>query len=532
MGAVMSRSTGRSGHSLTIFLAKSGISDFCEVLEEPGTLQEFSLNDSVPFDGTVFTKPQRKNVPSWFQFLQSGVEEDLGRLVNMSTSAVLVLRASRRVFVVTFGYGRTMLDNNILERSFGLRVVLNIVDNHGLRSLDSKTVQKMTVHTRRQASRASRISEFGFDKEEDLLRSVTGRTNDARIAGVVSGSDALHIGAKLEFREIGSVCSSLLRHSKGDAYKKQGFEFIDHVRAVTDPAIRSDLDANLLSTILSGELAGIHMAPPEIVDWSRIGGFGFTKGAEPSMELGIERFLSQIRRPESLNIDRLKGSRVFVHQASGEGPVRGWHVYRAIVAEQTHADRLYVLSCGEWYEIDGTFAETVSNRMNRIGNANLGLPSAHDGEIESDYNERAGMCPGVYCLDKECPRADGDPIEACDLYVSKRTFVHIKHWKSSSKLSHLFAQGRMSAEAFVSDDVFRKEVRKNLSRKAPSVGNQVPTGQPDPSRFKVAFGIIKGGPRGWRKSLPFFSKLNLVRTSEGLRRIGFDVRLERIGVEQ
>jgi len=168
--------------------------------------------------------------------------------------------------------------------------------------------------------------------------------------------------------------------------------------------------------------------------------------------------------------------------------------------------------------------------MARFRAAGLRLPAARPNEREGDYNARvAGR--GIYCLDQQCARVDGDPIELCDLYVSgSRQFVHVKRWKASSTLSHLFAQGRVSAESFLGDATFRDEARNILRQQAASLTVHVPAGRPDPTNYRVVFAIIKGG-QGWKRSLPFFSKLHLVRAAESIRRLGFEVRLEQIRVE-
>lgn len=64
-----------------------------------------------------------------------------------------------------------------------------------------------------------------------------------------------------------------------------------------------------------------------------------------------------------------------------------------------------------------------------------------------------------------------------------------------------------------SDETFRNEARKLLEEQSASLRKHVPAGRPDASRFQVVFAIIKAGSR-WRARLPFFSKLNLVRSAE------------------
>lgn len=518
---------------LNVFLLKTGTRKYEEALEEEeiASLTRYPLKRSLPFRGVLFLSPQRKTPARWLAFLESGARDDLQNLYNASTSGVLFIRSARRMFAFTFGYGRSLLRPSQIERAFGLRVVLNAVDDEGLRSVDTKTVQEMTVHTRRQTSRASRLAEFGVDKEQDLLGFVAGVPRDEGFARMLSGADALQLRAPLEFRELGDKCRAILRAYRSDDYRSRGFEFVDHVRRVTDPAVIEALDRYLAKDLVSRNFEGIHMAPPEIIDWETVDGFSFVKGADPKTDLRLESFFDQIRKVDEVTAERLKKrQKVFVHSANAAEPTARWSVYRVLVAERERSGRRYALSGGDWYEIDKGFAQRIRRHVAKIKPARLQLPAAGRDEKEGEYNARvAGR--GTYCMDQKCARVDGDPIELCDLYVSRsRQFVHVKRWTASSTLSHLFAQGRVSAEAFLADATFREEARGLLSQQAASLAAHVPTGRPDPTNYRVVFGIIKGG-QGWKRSLPFFSQLHLVRSAESIRRLGFDVRLEQIKVE-
>ena len=83
---------------------------------------------------------------------------------------------------------------------------------------------------------------------------------------------------------------------------------------------------------------------------------------------------------------------------------------------------------------------------------------------------------------------------------------------------------------FLSDHGFRNEARNLLKKQVSALGRQIHVERPVPSNYTVVFAIIKGGKKGWKRSLPFFSQLHLVRSAESLRNLGFEVRLERIDV--
>ncbi len=516
--------------TLTFFLLKKGQSSYETALDATKNTKRHPLRSGLPFQGAVFLAPQSKAQPTWLEFLQAGAASDLGKLFNASTSAVLFITVDKRDFALTFGYGRSLLNPEAIEHSFGLRVVLNTVDENGLKSVDTKTVQELTVHTRRQVSKNSRLTEFAVDKECDLLGSMAGEPADSEFASMVSGADGLHMRTRLEFDALGKKCRAVLRAYRSDEYKKRGFEFVDHVRTVMDPGLIDLLDAELLADITARKFDGMHMAPPEIVSWESIEGFSFVKAASPEGDLNLGAFLDQIRNPSQLTVHRLKHQRVLLHSANATEPAKSWPVYRTIVAEKSQGQRRFVLSGGEWFEIDKDFATRIAHQVAELPIARLGLPAAKAGADEGSYNRDAANGTTIVSVDKKCARIDGDPIELCDLYTAQRQFVHVKRWKASSTLSHLFAQGRISAETLISDDGFREEARQVLGKARAAFASHIPKGRPDPKRFQVVFAIIKDGAKGWRRSLPFFSQLNLVRTAAAIRNLGFEVRLERIDV--
>lgn len=54
-------------------------------------------------------------------------------------NVVLLVKASKRLFALTFGSGRHLLEYGAYERNFGLRVALNLVDPDQIRSAQSRT---------------------------------------------------------------------------------------------------------------------------------------------------------------------------------------------------------------------------------------------------------------------------------------------------------------------------------------------------------------------------------------------------------
>ena len=111
----------------------------------------------------------------------------------------------------------------------------------------------------------------------------------------------------------------------------------------------------------------------------------------------------------------------------------------------------------------------------------------------------------------------------CDLYGRGRVLIHIKRYGPSSVLSHLFAQGLVSAQLLSGDPDFRRlaNVELPLSHRFSNPDNPI-----NPREFEVAFGIVQTEGRVVR--LPFFTRVNLKSNVETLRALGYSVSLSLV----
>lgn len=58
-------------------------------------------------------------------------------------------------------------------------------------------------------------------------------------------------------------------------------------------------------------------------------------------------------------------------------------------------------------------------------------------------------------------------IEFCDIYTSEKQMIHIKRYGGSSVLSHLFNQGLVSANLFITKQ-FESKIKPKIRRKVDS----------------------------------------------------------------
>ena len=127
-------------------------------------------------------------------------------------------------------------------------------------------------------------------------------------------------------------------------------------------------------------------------------------------------------------------------------------------------------------------------------------------------------------------------IEFCDLLSANAELIHVKRKSRSATLSHLFAQGNISASTLIGDGPFRDSVRMHLEEIAGEDADRwlglIPGSEstPERARYTVHFAVLtnsKGEGTGW---LPFFSKLNLMQASKQIRSLGPRVTISRVPV--
>lgn len=136
----------------------------------------------------------------------------------------------------------------------------------------------------------------------------------------------------------------------------------------------------------------------------------------------------------------------------------------------------------------------------------------------------AAVLPGSIVLDQKLVMYGGERsrFEVCDILTNDRAFIHAKHMKGSSTLSHLWAQGTVSAEAFISEDEARLRIRTLLPDSQVDI---VPVERPNPREYSVVYLLINAEVGCPWKSLPFFSKVALMQAARQFGLLGMPLAI-------
>ncbi len=489
-----------------------------------------NIQGSQLFVGRAYGK-----TPDWVQFLSLGTNADLGALRNEGSIALLFIPIDNRIMLFSFGYGNPKISASGWESDFGLKVVLNRINPLKVKSIDAKTVDTVVMNRRVQLSKENKIYDFGFEIDKDFLKSITGKSLDENFARVLSGSESLSITTNVQLGNFIGKVNSIYDSYNSNNYQEH-FSWIDNIKSVKDDDLIQSLNEELLSdfnAILNNEDIDryINVACPDIIDYSvvdtfRIRGYN-NRNALQSIEIADVISHLQESETEEVSIENLTNYRIESLNEDGK-ILNDWPLYYWLVYECEYNGSLYVFSEGEWYFIHNNYFAEVNTKYSRIVNPRNGeyraLPPT-DAMNEREYLDEYELTSSEFMFDSELSYIYGgrDSIEICDLYNSNKEFIHVKDGSGSSKLSHLFNQGYVSASMFVSDTNFRDDIIAKLRNAGKRRLSQSISIAPNPNDYTVVFRILK---RGRQLTLPLFTKIVVIEMYRKIRIMGYKFRLE------
>ena len=518
--------------------------DFETHLSKDVEVISYQIHGGFDIDGKLFVKKSNDKEPTWLNHLQELSGEKIEELKNSSSSAVIILRYAENVFAYTFGYGRFLINQGHFIQDFGIKTALNTLNHESLRSIDLHSFDDQPIQKRSQVTKASDISTFGIDISKDILRSVTGLPNSNVKFRNISGGDAVFsFSMDMTIDELTDISYMLTIHYKDNNYKKS-FSWVDNIKRIKAKTKIDKLD-NILFRELKNENTDITIHVPEVINWDDVLGFSFTRSKD-KMEtlLNIEDFYKY--SADEYTSSMMYNDSLFVHHSNGF--TKNYSLYKSIYFEVIENKKTYILFAGIWYEIENTFMGRINEIISNIELTDLVFPPVYEYvnltrtkkqpkmklEREDEYNKRVANDCNYYLLDKKLVKTNRatTPIEVCDLLTKDKQLIHVKHKKGGSAgLSHLFAQGNVSAEILLGDRDFRLESRKVLRKVDKSIDKLIPKDKLNSSDYEIVYLILGEDVAVIKEKLPFFSKVNLTKAFENLTQKGFKVSIGSVPKE-
>lgn len=487
---------------------------------------ELELPD-VDFARLYIKKQPPKSSPPWSKLFTAENQVDASEFgMSSSVGAVFVVHISGEIFILSFGTGFHLIKSEAIERDFGLKVTLNSVDPDKLRSLDKASYDHNPLNSRTQSTRDVDIFNLHLDFEMEMLYAVTGTSLISEFGSNVTGRDALTIAVEAKLLDIPKILVESLKRYKAKLPSK--FSWAENINRVRDYDEIEILDMELDKLLTSNNYDNLWLGEPEIVDWESQIGYSFDMYQKTlrHVVLSFEDYLNYLDGAQP-SIELMKLHNVHINNSEYQS-VKSWPVYRCLYAQIVFGSDHYILRNGIWYKVNRDFVSSVDDYLSDIDIHSFKFPKySHDDE--GDYNEHVLKTESNFCLmDKKNIQIGGvyDKLEHCDLIRNGNEFVHVKLYRSSSTLSHLFSQGFVAAEAFIKDSDYRQKLNPKLPA---SIQLKDSTLRPNPNDYSVVYAIAT--KKDIPSELPFFSKVTLKNSLKTLRALDYNVLLAKIDVD-
>lgn len=481
----------------------------------------------IDLDGNqkLYYKETAPNTPKWVTiFLDNNENAKRAFRVQGSSAVILFQRHydhGDRTFAITFGYGRNLIKQGVIEERFGLITTLSSIDKEKIRSLDLSSLETVLLNSRIQASALSGIENFSLNLNRDLLKAVTGKLEEDGNSSSLTGKDSLGFSSKCTYRTIGTEIDKYYNAYKSGRYK-DSFKWVDKIQDVKDSNILDELNNYVVECINGNHLDNIWIAYPDIINWGDLDHFKFGRKdyiEDVNMQI-VQRELIK-NDDDKITVGILRSR--MIHACNSEDKdIAKWSLYKCLYVDYQKDDKQFFLQEGKWFMIERNFVNEINDFYNNVPIYSEELPD-YDYRTEDEYNHELVRNKETtrFLMDKKLQKIDGDEFELCDVMTSGKEFIHVKKFTSSAVLSHLFNQGLVSAEC-----VKNKQIRIKANDTLPD-GFKLDTDSFNANEYKIVFVIAKKSADS-RPNIPFFSKVALENVANTLSLIGYQFAIKGV----
>jgi len=516
-------------NKLNLYLIKEKFTSYESAVKNPS--DPFLKKKDLDGIGVVYYKESVSRPPQWIQdFFLNHPAIDPTVFSSSNTCAVLLVQVNHngkvRMFAIPFGIGRYLLKDLATESRFGLITTLNILQSNSIRSLGKTTLSSNPKISKEQISVAGGANDFQINIERDLVESITGTSTNQDFGKMITGKDSLSVTTKVNINTLKPFLGKTLEIYNKTDYKKE-FKWIDQIKEVKDEHLINQLDQELVNGINNSNKINAWLAVPELLAWEDFEGFKYSTRKKDDFhdELDIDIYLKE-KNSTKIEVADLIDDTVSYWSESKSSYTKSWSVYHCINAEVNYTGdgNKYLLDKSKWFKIEPSFVREVEKEFKSIKTYPKKFPDFNH-KCENSYNVALASSLGSLCLDAKNLTYGGgsSKIEVCDILTNQKEFIHIKKFGGSASLSHLFAQGYVSGELFVTDSAFRKAVRKKYL--TPPYDVLFPDSKPSISDYSIVYVVITRSKKSF--NVPFFSKVNLKNFKRSLEGYGYNLYLAK-----
>ena len=513
----------------SVYLIKEGISAAEDILKEDAHYSTMPICNN----GVLYYESVPNVTPSWVtNFLT--ISDNLN-LKHSSIKAVAIYKIdfgdTYRFFALSFGLGKSLLKENVIEDRFGLKVVLNSIKNEQIRKISKSCVGTNQKQTSEQLPKAGCIGDFGFDINRDLIKGVSGKSDEALFDNsMLSGSDLLSFTASCNCEEISNVLKEIYKKYSSNAYKSN-FAWVDNIKIIKDKNLKTRLEEETFRLIKEKKFEQVWMAVPEVINWENVKCFKIDGSDEEYCDIDIAEVLKTFKNGCN-SFKQLSSKSIKAVSPTGDDVTSyEWSANKCLMAEVTFEGNEYCYNNGQWYEIEKDYAKLINDKYSSLSICETKFPDyeSEKDENEDDYNNKLKSSLNESILTHKCRISvgggSGNGFEPCDVFW-KGKFIYVKRNGGSSVLSHLAEQAYVSCH-MIMDRACREQLERKIKQIDP--GFSIVDGF-SPSNFEAVLAIIGSKDDSNHPKIPFFSKVSICKTLEDIRYLGYKASIQSINL--
>ncbi len=509
-------------YSLNIYLIKRSYVENEEYLGDVSSCDPYVLPISGFQDCSLYLKKNNPKIPDWNTLF--GPSIDWKKYKTTTLKGLCIINSGKRIFALTFGVGRSLINPFAIEESFGFKTVLNSIDPNTIKEIEKRSISENPKLSKELVTKTTDLPAFSIDHFTDIVSSVKGRSKIEGLGLSLHGKEALKLNVRINLSRLPDLLNKCLTYYESSEYKKY-FPEIDNIGEIRDKELRKALEEELLDKINKNDTETVWLSMPEIINSDDFDCFYYSGDRQKIRQYDIElkKYLRKYKNknPLSLTKEKIKNDYVLYNPINGT-PYQLWSVWNCLYTEIKKDDIEYLLIDGKWYRLDNNYIDKIDRLYNEIEKDNPEFPEWPESNIEKDYlTNISNDKKNAYCLmDSKLIQHDGrSKIEFCDLFSKNNEFIHVKRYGGSSVIGHLFNQGFVSGELFLSDIGFREKVNNKLEENF-KIDPKTP---PSPEQYTVWYVIGTKYPE--RNHIPLFARIALADVYNTLKRYRYKVKL-------
>lgn len=270
-------------NKVTTYCIKDGI-DKADVIKE-------KVKSCELYGGTLFYKDKPTVSPTWVKNFFCD-DDKIRNLFKVASSQAVYIKSIKidgqeKFFAMGFGTGHHLLDKSTIVPNFGLKTVLNIIDEKNIKKVDTHNISSVPKHKSEQITKPGELQDFSLNIETDILMGITGEIHKSdtpklydMFGGNITGKDSIAASVRFDAKSIDQFLKKSYEYANFDKYKEKGFGWIDNIKRIS----KKDAIIPILNTKLDAQLKHyddlddkIWLAVPEIIQWEEIKGFKYKK---------------------------------------------------------------------------------------------------------------------------------------------------------------------------------------------------------------------------------------------------------------